>query len=597
MDGQTIHFSPYMTNLIGIRGAGKSTILEALRYALDIPIGQANRDQQYKETLVSELCGSGGKFAVKISNETGMVYTVERIYGEDPIVFRDGSELTNVRPDAIINALYFGQKDLSDIGADAFGQDLIQKFFGSTLSALHGQMDKKIDQIQSLISVIQKLGADIHQEDELLHEHAEISEKLRLYRESNIDEKLQTQIQFRKDRKFATELCKWQLRFFDDIEGRCQTYLHTSISGAQTYLSKTSRPEWASINQALDNIRPMVTQIEAAASAARKEVGILDSVCMGLTMQEKEMQEEFARIRREIHIDDLNPDDFIRLQSRIDDLTVKLDDMKQNREKYDNRLSDLFLALEELKELRHEEFQALFAEVNTLNALELSITMQLEECGDKDSFFNFLSILLSGANIQKMHIRKIVETYDDPIDVYGALMSPDVFTTDVYKILKGGNQFDRFLQRIMNNLPEFLTYQVSHMFKLLYKGRELKGHSIGQRASALIIFLINQSNADLLIIDQPEDDLDNVTIYEDVVRELVQKRDQTQFLFATHNPNIPVLGDCDQVIRCQYHDDCIDVLCGPVSDKSIRAEIVGIMEGGSDAFKLRKNAYKLWGWK
>jgi ABC-type lipoprotein export system ATPase subunit len=99
---------------------------------------------------------------------------------------------------------------------------------------------------------------------------------------------------------------------------------------------------------------------------------------------------------------------------------------------------------------------------------------------------------------------------------------------------------------------------------------------------------------DLIIIDQPEDDLDNQTIYADVITELKKIKNKTQFIFATHNPNIPVLGDCEQIISCSFNNDLIDVKTGSIDNRVIQQNIVDIMEGGDDAFDKRKKMYDLW---
>ena len=127
-----------------------------------------------------------------------------------------------------------------------------------------------------------------------------------------------------------------------------------------------------------------------------------------------------------------------------------------------------------------------------------------------------------------------------------------------------------------------------------YNGKSLDKHSLGQRASALILFLLAQKENNVLIIDQPEDDLDNQTIYLDVISELKKLKSQTQFIFATHNPNIPVLGDCEQLISCNYNNNLIDTKVGSIDNKEIQQNIVDIMEGGDEAFKQRKMIYELW---
>jgi len=67
--------------LIGIRGSGKSSILEIVRYALNIPFGSQAVDKDYKDDLIKHVLKSGGKAVVEVVDRHGVAYTVERIYG------------------------------------------------------------------------------------------------------------------------------------------------------------------------------------------------------------------------------------------------------------------------------------------------------------------------------------------------------------------------------------------------------------------------------------------------------------------------------------------------------------------------------------
>jgi|SRR5215207_7191879 predicted ATPase len=157
-----------------------------------------------------------------------------------------------------------------------------------------------------------------------------------------------------------------------------------------------------------------------------------------------------------------------------------------------------------------------------------------------------------------------------------------------------GSSSDKFEEYFTRNLSQVLTWQVPHGFKIKYQGRDLRHHSLGQRASALIIFVLSQQDNDLILIDQPEDDLDSQTIYEDVIKLVRQLKTQVQFIFATHNANFPVLGDAEQVISCSYLDDEISVSSGSIDNQQLQREVVNIMEGGSEAFKQRRKIYEMW---
>ena len=158
--------------------------------------------------------------------------------------------------------------------------------------------------------------------------------------------------------------------------------------------------------------------------------------------------------------------------------------------------------------------------------------------------------------------------------------------------LKGsGDIFRRYFNQAKASL---LTWQVPNTFQIEYHGKELREHSLGQRASALILFILSQRDNDVIIIDQPEDDLDNQTIFEDVIKLIRALKMNIQFIFATHNANFPVLGDADQVGACTFSGGRGDVKVGSIDVPDIQQAIVSIMEGGREAFDRRKEIYKLW---
>jgi ABC-type cobalamin/Fe3+-siderophores transport system ATPase subunit len=104
-------------------------------------------------------------------------------------------------------------------------------------------------------------------------------------------------------------------------------------------------------------------------------------------------------------------------------------------------------------------------------------------------------------------------------------------------------------------------------------------------------------SAGTLIIDQPEDDLDNRVIMQ-IVSLIRKSKDRRQLLFTTHNPNIVVNGDADKVIALKSGDTAqpdegriqIDV-DGAIETPEIRKVITHIMEGGKAAFDLRNRKY------
>src|SRR5213592_4471422 len=77
--------------------------------------------------------------------------------------------------------------------------------------------------------------------------------------------------------------------------------------------------------------------------------------------------------------------------------------------------------------------------------------------------------------------------------------------------------------------------------------QSLEELSTGQKATAVLLLLLLEADAPL-IVDQPEDDLDNRFITEGVVPRMRDEKQRRQFIFSTHNANIPVLGDAELIL-------------------------------------------------
>ena len=115
--------------------------------------------------------------------------------------------------------------------------------------------------------------------------------------------------------------------------------------------------------------------------------------------------------------------------------------------------------------------------------------------------------------------------------------------------------------------------------------------SIGQKATALLLLLFAQEDR-IVVLDQPEEDLDNRFIYEDVVKILREIKGKRQLFIATHNANIPVLGDSELVLVLETKNErCVINNKGSIDKEDIRADVKNIMEGGEEAFRIRAEKY------
>lgn len=161
-----------------------------------------------------------------------------------------------------------------------------------------------------------------------------------------------------------------------------------------------------------------------------------------------------------------------------------------------------------------------------------------------------------------------------------------------------GGWFNKFLKAEADKRPEFMDHilccfpedglQVEYSRK--GDGRDFQSigqASAGQRAAAMLAFLLAHGN-EPLVLDQPEDDLDNHLIYGLVVQQIRSNKLRRQLIIVTHNPNIVVNGDAELIYALEFDKgQCQIKERGSLQDQTMRREVCQVMEGGEEAFERR----------
>lgn len=586
-----LSFNFGMNNLIGIRGSGKSSILETIRYALDIPLGSNSHEPGYKERLVQNFLGSGGKMRIELINKYNQTFIAEKIFGESTNVFLNGQLQHNLKISAILNKpLYYGQKDLSDIGGETSTEDLISKLMGDKLTAIKQQIEEQTVEVGNLLYELDKVNKSLSQKKDIEELKAAIELNMQIFKNYEIDKKLNKQIEFDKDNNKIDTLLSFEARVIQILKETVQDYKDMSLSNKE-YHSKENAQIFQDIYNTFGKFEQIFYKLNQIVNELEAEKDVLEKLKERFTILYKQLREEFSRIKREINLPNIEADAYIKLSKELDLQKAKLVEI----EKLDHRKAaihqKLSNALINLKSLWHQEYQLVYDEVSKLNADQSKLKIDIQFKGNKDRFKEFLRSSVRGSGLRDTAISEIAEQYADLIEVYTDLK---VEGSKVNMILSGGNNLSNFTAKFRENIHSFLTYRVPDKYIIYYNSRPLYEHSLGQRASALILFILTLKENDIIIIDQPEDDLDNQTIYTDVISELRRLKNKTQFVFATHNPNIPVLGDCEQNICCSYNNGVVSTAEGSIDDPVIQKKIVDIMEGGEEAFNQRKMIYELW---
>jgi ABC-type dipeptide/oligopeptide/nickel transport system ATPase subunit len=123
--------------------------------------------------------------------------------------------------------------------------------------------------------------------------------------------------------------------------------------------------------------------------------------------------------------------------------------------------------------------------------------------------------------------------------------------------------------------------------------KDISNLSSGQKCTAILNLLLLESK-DPLIIDQPEDNLDNAFIAENIVSELRNQKETRQFIFSTHNANIPVFGDAEWIGVMEIDQGSAiikDEYIGSIDNPNLKPMVEMILEGGKQAFEMRRLKY------
>ncbi|MDI9387250.1 MAG: histidinol-phosphatase [Spirochaetota bacterium] len=592
LGGQIVHFSPELNTFIGIRGSGKSSILEAVRYVLDYPFGEKATDKEYKNKLVAHTLGSGGKAIITAIDQYGSEFQIRRILNEYPEVYVNNKLQpgVSIRETVIRNPIYFGQKDLSASG-EGFEKDLVEKLVGESLYDIRRQIEEKKQIVSDTVLRLQKVANIDEQIADYTQRKQDAEFNLGKFKEYGIEEKFKKQTDFDTDERKIKQILADIDTFRTDLDSFISQH-EDELRNHQIYTSQQNQSFFSAFLEEFKKIIAILDRQKSDSSNITVIKTALSEKFTDFSKTKKTFTDEFAETRRKIEAElkekgavALNLEEYPTLKGKIDTAVKMLDALHKQKSQAASIKNELLQALTELNNLWQQEFQAVKVQLDKINNKQSSLTIEPKFKGDKTGFLSFMKNVFRGSGIRENTLSSIVNEYSD----FGTL-----YRDFENARKKAGSSPETFEKYFFDNLKDLLVYQVQNKFTIKYRGKELQHHSLGQRASALILFVLNQQENDLIIVDQPEDDLDNQTIYEDVIKLIRNLKPHTQFLFATHNANFPVLGDAEQIHSCRYEDDKITIHAGSIDSPVLQKEIVDIMEGGEDAFNKRKEIYGIW---
>ncbi|MBB5319476.1 TrlF family AAA-like ATPase [Tunturibacter empetritectus] len=315
------------------------------------------------------------------------------------------------------------------------------------------------------------------------------------------------------------------------------------------------------------------------------------------------------------------------IQGRLDQIrqtTTDADALVGTLDNLDKRLADLGpveLALTNersaWKAIGDKEFELLAAQASALTAAsKAELKVDVSKGKTVDHLTDALAAAIQGANVTREKIAGLIKSVGSsasPFDEWIAIVDEILLLVEaeqagtpaitpkmaaagfgtpelkrVANKLTATSAFELSLQRPTTH-PSF-SYRVANASYIPFEQA-----SPGQQANALLSLLFGQAVGPL-IIDQPEDDLDNATALQ-IAESIWSAKEKRQLIVASHNPNLLVIGDAELVLHCSHYSPPkpgIQVgisVEGGLDRSSVRDVVAKVMEGGKDAFRLRMNRY------
>lgn len=607
LDGLDLQFEPGLNVIIGARGTGKTSVIELLRYCLNAG-ALTTRAREQSQQHVEAVLGAGAVF-VTLTDGARRI-TVSRSS-------RDSAPRANGEY-ALPTIL--AQNEIETVGVEPSGRlALIDRFVtspsgaaGLTLSQLRSQTSE----IEALVSEASQIRA---QSEELatapaLLEQA-VAELTRLQDEGQSGA---------RDRRVLDELqseaasAAVRADLLSRAEAAMVEYRQrlTALSGAAPSLSTEvlagpdddQSPDGPGHDRGLDGIKEALHRLTLV---LRQAIEALDEA-LTRTGEQRDATEKL-----QVSLDErLRP---LRraLEERSRGASLAARRVEEFREKAGQHAALLAELRERSNKLPHlikerrAEYQVLEGLRQTRLAARQDIASRLnEELGPR------IKVDVVGSAENRRYVSAIISALTGSGLHYNSLAPQIAQRMSPLELVDAVNQDDAEwlsksaeipLDRAQNAVrvlkdagtATILTSPIDDEITLsLLDGQEYKttdALSTGQRCTAVLPVLLNH-HGDVLVIDQPEDHLDNAFITDTLVSTLLRRHVNDQWIFATHNPNIPVLGEADRVILMDSNGrNAFAALAGALDDPPVVDAITRVMEGGRGAFQRRAAFYELHG--
>lgn len=607
LKGLKVRFNDGLNVLIGGRGAGKSALIECLRYALGVdPLG--TEAAKAHKTIIEKVACSGTKITLYVQTykPDKRRYRIERVVSQGIRVFDEyGDEVSLSVHNLLGSVSVYGQSELAELARD---QTKLTELLGRFVES-DGILDEEAIAVASRLTESRTRLTAIADEIRVLQERqAPLSgtlTTLERYKDSGVEERLAEQSAVVKSEGLVT-LAKERLQPILALAESLKREIPIPKGEFEGHgLKDAASPDSVgSLHSALldvdETIKSVVTQIEAALAAAQVEI---DTASAGVASAKQHVAGRFEATLRELQKEKVDGADFIKLReqvARLQPLSGQIDRLEQQAaEVREKRQTDLA----RVRDLTDDKLKRLEATAKRVSkALEGGLRVTVVRGQDRRN----LTALVRGLGGRLAEAQAALEAAPN-LDVEQLASAcregPETVVREfgftemqAAKLCAAGEDFFMALEQT-DLLPVTRIELNIAPPKGPAQWRTLGDLSVGQKATALLYLLMLDSDGPL-VLDQPEDNLDNRFVSKTVVPMVRAEKRRRQLIFATHNANIPVLGDAEQIIaidadgeaergRIRLEPDHM----GSIDSPKVAVEVREVLEGGRAAFEDRRVRY------
>jgi energy-coupling factor transporter ATP-binding protein EcfA2 len=594
--------------IIGPRGSGKSTLAEAMRFAMK---GTVSASKQRLDLLQANL-GSSGLVTLVADTGASITYTVKRAYKQPAVLLSaDGRVVPNVDLDrgSFLPLDAYNGVEIELIADEALGERrraLLDDLRGEELSRIHLSLGEHRRALEANADRIRAARRSISDLSERIEELGDVRAKLDAlgplpdtgpstdYTKAGRQQQCNSRERKRIDD--VLEVLATCQREAESLKTRATDEKSFCIVEDASSNSALLQQRQTELQKSLSNIsahaHSLIASIESTAAVAEKIRAELSDVHSKQTT-------EFAQLQQQHQA----ADERYRVRLDLEQRVAKLQEIEAEQSVKKQELAQLLESRKSLKAKflsEREQVSALRDSVATdlqretgkkvrirvlRNADDLAYRTLLTEGLKGARVRNHDEILHSLLQLRPEQLAQFIQTDDPAAFDEACAFGPERARKILDAFRENVDPLELEVVEIEDQVRIELNVATSE--EPIFK--DAADLSRGQKCTALLPLLLARTD-NPLIIDQPEDNLDNHFIYETVVNSIQRLKGQRQMIFITHNANIPVLADADLVI-VMNSDGKIGYIEKSGSVDECRDEIVDLLEGGEEAFDLRRKRY------